>query len=464
MVFVIRRTCSTAYAVLLLFVVCVSHPRPAAADSPPWPSNSVVYCVYPSIFSPQRNFSGVTAQLSRLKTLGVTIVWLMPVTPIGQPVNGHPAFGSPYAVQDYYGLNPDYGTEADLKTLVRAAHKLGLQVILDEVLNHTAWDNALITQHPEYYIHSDGDPKNSASIQQAFNYGDVAQLNYADPCLRVCMTEMLRFWLTRCGVDGFRFDTASNPEGPGRKIPADFWSDLGKQLRLTKPHVLLLGECETPDLALKPFALDYGWRLFGALKDAVNGGDASKVEAAWRGQRDEFPRGMPHLSLQDNWDTPRDVSAFGGAAGARAAAVFNFTTTGVPLLYNGMEIGNAGGGVNPHLPINWNGGDPRFPKFYGQLIALRSKNAALHSGTLTWLPNSAPSQLLSYTRSGGGMEFLIAINLSSRAAQATLKAPVGAGWQEVLFPGSAAHAVPPRITLLSQDFAVFQRVSTQSPR
>ncbi len=248
-----------------------------------------------------------------------------------------------------------------------------------------------------------------------------------------------------------------------RKIPADFWSDLGKQLRQTRPNVLLLGECETPDLALKPFALDYGWRLFGALKDAANGGDASKVEAAWRGQRDEFPPGMPHLSLQDNWDTPRDVSAFGGAVGAMAAAVLNFTTTGVPLLYNGMEIGNAGGGVNPHLPINWNGGDPRFPSFYRQLIALRNKNASLHAGILTWLPNSAPSQLLSYTRSGGGTEFLVAINLSPSAVHGTLTAPIGTGWQEVLFPGGAAHAAFPQIILPPQGFAVFQRVSIQSP-
>ena len=447
------------FSLLLTIGLFVGFPHAAAADTPPWPSNSVVYCVYPSIFSPERNFAGVTAQLSRLKTLGVTVIWLMPVTSFGHPANGHPAFDSPYAVQDYYGLNPVYGTETDLHALVTTAHKLGLKVILDEVLNHTSWDNPLLTQHPEFYDHSDGNPKNRASIQQAFNYGDVAQLNYAEPSLRPYISEMLRFWLSRYDIDGFRFDTASDPEGAGRKIPADFWLDLGRQLRLTKPDVLLLGECETPDLALKPFSLDYGWRLFGALKDAANGGNASKVEAAWRVQTDEFPPGMQHLSLQDNWDTPRDVSAFGGAAGARAAAVFNFTFTGVPLLYNGMEIGNAGGGVNPHGPINWTGGDPRFPAFYKQLLALRRGSPALHSGTLTWLPNSAPSQLLTYTRSGGGTEFLIAINLSSGAVHSTLTAPVGIGWKEVLLPGGAAHTALPQIVMPPQSFAIFQRVS-----
>ena len=430
-----------------------------AADAPLWPSGSVVYCVYPSIFSPERNLAGVTAQLGRLKALGVTVLWLMPLTPIGRPVNGHPAFGSPYAVQDYLGLSPEYGTEADLHMLVATAHKLGLKVILDEVLNHTAWDNSLLTQHPEFYDHSDANPKNSASIQQAFTYGDVAQLNYAEPGIRTYMSEMLRFWLSRYDIDGFRFDSASNPEGASRKIPSDFWLDLGRQLRLTKPNVLLLGECETPDLALKPFSLDYGWRLFGALKDAANGGDASRVEAVWHGQNDEFPLSMQHLSLQDDWDMPRDVSTFSGAAGAMAAAVFNFTCTGTPLLYNGMEIGNTAGNVNPHGPINWKGGDPRFPGFYKQLLSLRRNHAALQSGTMTWLPNSAPSQLLTYTRTAGREEFLAAINLSSGTVHSTLTTPDGTNWTEVLFPGGAAHAVLPQLTLPSQDFAIFQRVS-----
>ena len=141
----------------------------------------MIYCVYPSIFSPQGNFAGVTAQMGRLKALGVTVLWLMPVTPIGHAVNGHPTINSPYCVHDYSAVNPDYGSHADLQDLVAAAHKRGIKVILDEVLNHTAWDNALITQHPEYYVHSDGDPKNPApSIQMAFTYADVAQLNYAE--------------------------------------------------------------------------------------------------------------------------------------------------------------------------------------------------------------------------------------------------------------------------------------------
>lgn len=456
-----------AVALLALMACFCLTCRPTMAATPPpapvWPANSVVYCVYTSIFSPAGNFAGVTAQLGRLKNLGVTVVWLMPVTPIGQPINGHPAFGSPYCVHDYYAVNPAYGTQDDLRALIAKAHKLGLKVILDEVLNHTSWDNALITQHPEYYVHSDGNPHNPASIQQAFNFSDVAQLNYASPALRTYMIQMLQFWLTKYNVDGFRFDTADDPDGPKRMIPADFWQELGQQLRRVKPDVLLLGECETPDLALKPFALDYGWRLYGALKDAFNGADASQVEAAWKYQTENFPPGMKHLSLQDDWDMPRDIQTFGGEKGAQAAAVFNFTDTGVPLIYNGMEIGNAAGGVNPHAPIKWDSGDPSFPVFYHTLLHLRHQYPALQQGRMNWLTNTAPSQVLTYTRAGSGTEFLIEINPSSSPIRGTVSVPVGGAWQEITLPAAAPLSdFPPQISLPPKGFALFRRSLSKS--
>lgn len=463
--FTLATGCGKAHA-----PVSMTAPKVMAADAaqtaPTWPAGSVIYTLYPEIFSPQGNFAGVTAQLPRLKALGVTDVWVMPVTPVGQPINGHPSVDSPYDVHDYYGIDPRYGTAADLHTLIGTAHKLGMRVLLDEVLNHTSWDNALITQHPEFYVHSDGDKHNPATIQMAFTYSDVAQLDYANPELRTYITKMLQYWITQYDVDGFRFDSANNPDGPGRKIPADFWQQLGTDLRQTKPSVLMLEEGETPDLAHKPFALDYAWRMYdpgghGALKTAADG-DASAVEPAWQSQRTDFPPGMQHMAVQDDWDTPRDVNAFGGPAGAMAVAVFNFTTTGIPLLYNGMEIGNSAGERNPHAAIKWADGDPRFTPFYHSLIALRRSNPAFTTGTMTWLPNTAPHQLLTYTRTGGGAEFLVAINPTGTAASGKISAAVGTGWKRV--PIAAANSVAagtlPSVALPPRSFAVYRRLSS----
>ena len=120
-----------------------------APPTPQWARDGVVYEIFPRNFSAEGNFNGITARLDDLKDLGVNILWLMPIHPLGEKMRKG-TLGSPYAVRDYYGINPDYGTEADLKRLVAEAHKRGMKVIIDVVANHTAWDSVLM-QHPEFY-------------------------------------------------------------------------------------------------------------------------------------------------------------------------------------------------------------------------------------------------------------------------------------------------------------------------
>src|SRR5512139_3305281 len=120
----------------------------AAADvparrAPDWVRDGVVYEVFPRVFSPTGDLEGVTARLDEVRDLGATILWLMPVQPIGRE-RRKGTYGSPYAIQDYDRIDPDYGTEADLRRLVSEAHRRGLRVILDVVANHTAWDSVLM--------------------------------------------------------------------------------------------------------------------------------------------------------------------------------------------------------------------------------------------------------------------------------------------------------------------------------
>src|SRR5262249_15164146 len=120
-----------------------------ARSAPAWLRDGVIYELFPRNFSPEGNFNGVTTRLDELKDLGVDIIWLMPIHPLGQKLRKG-SIGSPYAVRDYYAINPDYGTDADLKRLVSEAHRRGLKVIIDIVANHTAWDSVMM-QHPEFY-------------------------------------------------------------------------------------------------------------------------------------------------------------------------------------------------------------------------------------------------------------------------------------------------------------------------
>ena len=103
------------------------------------PANRVIYEVNVYAYSPTHDFKGLETDLPRLKDLGVDILWLMPIHPRGE-INKGGALGSPYAVKDYKGIYPTYGTEADLRSLIAASHSLGMEVWLDWVANHSAWD------------------------------------------------------------------------------------------------------------------------------------------------------------------------------------------------------------------------------------------------------------------------------------------------------------------------------------
>src|ERR1700745_286982 len=135
--------------------------------------DGVIYEIYPRAFSQQGNFNAITARLDELKDLGVTILWLMPIHPIGQEKKKG-TIGSPYAVRDYYGINPDYGSKDDLKRLINEAHRRGMKVIIDIVANHTSWDSELM-KHPDWYKH---DAK--GNITYPYDWTDIAALNYAN--------------------------------------------------------------------------------------------------------------------------------------------------------------------------------------------------------------------------------------------------------------------------------------------
>ena len=124
--------------------------REQARPSPEWVRGAVIYEIFPRNFSREGNFNAITAQLDRLKELGVTILWLMPIHPVGQEKKKG-TIGSPYAARDYYAISADYGTKEDLQRLVRETHSRGMKIILDVAINHTAWDSVMM-KTPDFYV------------------------------------------------------------------------------------------------------------------------------------------------------------------------------------------------------------------------------------------------------------------------------------------------------------------------
>ena len=410
--------------------------RPAAE----WVRDGIIYQIFPRNFSREGNFNAITAQLDRLKDLGVTILWLMPIHPIGQEKKKG-TIGSPYAVRDYYAINPDYGTKDDLKQLISEAHKRRMRVIIDIVANHTAWDSVLM-KHPDWYKH---DAK--GNITYPYDWYDIAALNYTNPQLRRYMIDMLKFWIHNFDLDGFRCDVAG-------EVPTDFWEAARAELDKVKPDIFMLAEAHKPDLEVKAFELDYSWPLHSALTNVLQGrAAATELRVAWERESREWPRGALHMRFSDNHDERRAIARFGEPA-ALAASALMFTLDGVPLIYNGMEVGDTTESGAPalfeKLPIFWPIAErrPEFPRFYKEIIALRKQHEALRDGTMQWLRNSDEPRVVSYARRTRDEEILVAINFSNRPFFGSIEVANSQMFQDItpdVGPPLPPDAPPPEV-------------------
>ncbi len=434
------------FSLFLILVLwpSIARPQPYSRVIPDWLLRGVIYEIYPRSFSKEGNFNGITARLDELKDLGVSILWLMPIHPIGREKKKG-TIGSPYAVRDYYAINPDYGTADDLKLLVREAHARHMQVIIDIVANHTSWDNELMKQHPEFYKR---DAK--GNIISPHDWYDVAALDYKNPELRRYMIDMLKYWLREFNLDGFRCDVAA-------EVPTDFWESARAELDQVKPDIMMLAEAHKPELHVKAFDIDYSWPLHSALREVLQGrAPASKLRETWEKDLKEWPSFSLHMRFSDNHDERRLIKRFGERP-ALAASALILLMDGVPMLYNGMEVGDTTESGAPELfeklPINWGDGErhPEIRRFYKKLIATRRSSEALWTGRLEWVNNSDESRVVSFQRLAstdyGDQEALVAINLSDRPFNGTVHgAPLKLeAWEYKIFnnlpvgPGDDAH-------------------------
>ena len=379
------------------------NPRPSAD----WVKDAVIYQIFERNYSQKGDFNSITNDLDRLKNLGVTVLWLMPIHPIGK-LKSKGTIGSPYAVQDYYAINPDYGTKEDFKKLVAEAHKRDLKIIIDIVANHTAWDSVMMKTKAFYTQDKSGN-----IIPPVPDWADVADLNYDNPELRKYITAMLVSWMRDYDLDGFRCDVAGF-------VPTDFWDQARAEVNKIKPETLWLAEWESPDLLSKAFDMDYSWENHGMLTQVLQGQKpASEIHRIWSEQNAKYQKGALRMRFSDNHDERRAIARF-GEKGALAAETLAFTFDGVPLIYNGMEAGDTAESGAPalfeKLPIYWGFAErrPEFPRFYKAMIELRKNSAALRRGDLTWLRNSDESKILTFKRTSGSEEILVAVNMSNQ--------------------------------------------------
>lgn len=377
-----------------------NHSAQAAekSDTVSWMQRPALYEVFVRDFSAKANFAGVQDGLDRIQATGANIIWLMPVYPLGQ-VNKKGSIGSPYAVADYRGINPDFGNADDLHRLVDAAHARNMKVILDFVANHTARDHVWIKDHADRYTH---DSSGGVSVPVDNNgkltdWTDAADLNYNNPDTREAVIADMRYWLEKFDIDGFRMDVAEF-------VPDDFWREAIAQLRSVK-SILMLAEAGAPKMHSDGFDLTYGWSAYGELKDVWKN---RKPAAEWVARQVQDNASLPNNGRRLYFTTNHDETAndqppvvlFGGSAAARAAFVAMTFLPGVPLLYNGEEVESPQKlTLFEKQPVAWDQPNAtETKKFYEKVIQLERTHPAFAGRDLTPVVTNLPNDVIAYRR------------------------------------------------------------------
>jgi len=375
-----------------------------ARPSADWVKNAVIYELYPRSFSNDESFQSVIRKIPELKKLGVTVLWLMPIHPIGE-INRKGNLGSPYSIRDYYKINTEYGTLDDFKNLVEAAHRNGMRIIIDLVINHTAWDNPLIHEHPDWYEHD----SSGKIIPPNPDWTDVAQLDYSNKDLRRYMIAMMKYWVKDIGIDGFRSDAAE-------LVPIDFWDEARAALDSIKP-VMMLAEGALPNLHMKAFDLTYAWNIYDVIGKIFDGSTpASAIDSVLERESRAYPRG----SLRLRFNTNHDKNAFDapsikryGSSGDSLTIALIAALPGVPLIYNGDEVGNPEQlSLFEQVPINWNR-DGAFRSFYEKIFSIRNSHDELKVGEYRVLPTSDGRDVFAFERKVGKKIALCIFNFAS---------------------------------------------------
>lgn len=361
---------------------------------PSWMDRAVVYGVVPHLFGP-RGLADVTERLDEIAALGVTALWLSPLTEA-------PGLDFGYAVTDHFRVRARFGTEDDLKALVAAAHARGMRVLMDFVPNHLderhPYHADAAARGPASPYHGFFDRKPDGSVSSYFNWTNLKNLNYDNAEVRRYMTEAFAHWVREVGIDGFRVDAS----WAVKERAPEFWPALRTELRRINPDLLLLAEASARDpwYVANGFDAAYDWTdQLGqwAWHDAF--GDGVPTAAELRAALSASAPDTPVFRFLNNNDTGARFITKHGLERTKAAAVMLMTLPGVPCLYTGDEVGAAYEPYGEPQPVAWD--DPQgLHGFYTRLAELRRTEAALHGPGIEWVETPQPDTVLAYRRAG----------------------------------------------------------------
>jgi glycosidase len=362
-----------------------------------------MYQVNTRAFSKEGAFKAVIARLDSIKALGINVIYVMPIYPVGILK----ATNSPYATKDYNAVGSEFGTLDDFRALVDGAHKRKIAVMLDIVANHTSWDNPWIENKSWYELDTAG------NIKYPKNWRDVAQLNFANQDMRLALIHAMKSWVLKANIDGFRCDYADGP-------PVDFWKQAIDTLRGMKTHKLLfLAEGSRAEHYSAGFDYNFGFNFYDNIKNIYNNNKSVKsiddvntkdYQGTTEGQG--MVRYLTNHDVNSSDGTPLDL--FGGKKGSMAAFVVVAYMKGIPMVYNGQEIGTPFRLVFPFKSTNidWTLNNQDITGEYKKILAFRNSNQTVRRGELA---SFSSDDVCVFTKTEGSKKVLVLSNLRNKA-------------------------------------------------
>lgn len=401
----------------------------------------VFYEANPKVFASSKSLNAIADRIPELKKLGTTVLWLMPINQLGSKN----AVGSPYCVRDYKAVNPSYGTNDDLKALVKKAHDNGMHVVMDWVANHTSWDHAWITEHPDWYTQKNG----QIISPEGTGWNDVADLNYNNKNMRAAMTDALVFWIKEIGIDGYRCDAVDY-------VPVDYWTEAIKAIRAVKSDAIMLAESSDMKYFNAGFDYAYGWPYKSALKNLFSTGNVSAFLTKVNNETNSLPEGKHLMRFITNHDQASEnapATEFGSTEACIAAHVITCFIGEYPLIYSSQEIGYAQKlNFFNNVKLDWDS-NPTVTKAYQTIMAAVKESEQARAGKPLYY---SMSNLVSIYWKNGSKGLLVIVNPTKQKVSAKIPMERAGDNMKNLVTGQQEN-VPATIELGAYEYKIWYK-------
>lgn len=367
-----------------------------------------IYEIFPRMFVGKREdaFKNISGILSELRSLGINTIWLMPIHPVGR-LNRKGAFGSPYAVQDYFEIDSKLGSKEDFRVFIKTAHSYGMRVFMDMVMNHCACDSVLVREHPDWIL-KDHQGRFARKIAE---WEDVYDLDYHNQQLVDYMVSVLRYWVEEFDIDGYRCDVAD-------LVPLGFWLRARHEISMIKSGFLWLSEGYGNEM-YQAFDITYDYdgytRFLQYLEKKVPLVD---YVSYLNYQHRNLPKNAVKLRFLENHDQPRIAYRL-GIEEVQKLTAFTILLRGIPLIYNGQEYLSDSRPDIFDFPALHEKKNLWFRDFLAEVLKLRNKSPALRYGDMELSLENRDVVLLK--RFYNGSEVLAVFNFSDEERKITVR-------------------------------------------